>query len=86
MALNTCITNAAAIVLCEATANSVTDDSSADATGTAGWFRVYDSTGLEVMDGECGTSGVYAPVWTPGRTYSNYCLTSAPMEQIRGIS
>jgi len=40
-----------------ATANAVTDDSSADATGTAGWFRVYDSNAVAIFDGECGTSG-----------------------------
>lgn len=47
--------NAAAGV---ATAAAITGDSSADATGTAGWFRVYDSTGSAVMDGSItATSG-----------------------------
>lgn len=32
-------------------------DSSADATGTASWARVYDSTGAAVMDGSVATSG-----------------------------
>jgi len=27
------------------------------ATGTAGWFRLKDSTGAAVLDGACGTSG-----------------------------
>lgn len=41
-----------------ATANSITDDSSADATGTAAWFRVLKSNGTsKVMDGSVGTSG-----------------------------
>lgn len=41
-----------------ATANAVTDDSSADATGTAGWFRAYDSAGNAVEDGSItGTGG-----------------------------
>ena len=40
-----------------ATAASITGDSSADATGTAGWFRAYDSDGNAVIDGACGTSG-----------------------------
>ena len=40
-----------------ATANAVTDDSSADATGTAGYFRVFDSSDTAIIDGECGTSG-----------------------------
>ena len=33
------------------------EDTSADATGTAGWFRVYDSDSNAILDGECGTSG-----------------------------
>lgn len=40
-----------------ATANSITGDSSADATGTAGWFRVYDSNNTAIMDGSISTSG-----------------------------
>lgn len=39
------------------TANSITGDSSADATGTATWFRVVDSDITFVKDGDCGTSG-----------------------------
>ena len=39
------------------TASAITDDSSADATGTATWFRVEDSDGNAVMDGDVGTSG-----------------------------
>ena len=41
------------------TANSITDDSSADATGTAGYFRMRATgTGADdVADGEVGTSG-----------------------------
>lgn len=40
-----------------ATANTITGDSSADATGTAGWFRAYASGGAGVIDGAVGTSG-----------------------------
>lgn len=40
-----------------ATANSITDDSSADATGTATWFRVYDSDATAIIDGSVDTSG-----------------------------
>ena len=40
-----------------ATANAITDDTSADASGTATWFRGYDSTGVAVIDGSAGTSG-----------------------------
>lgn len=41
-----------------AVANTITDDSSADATGTAAWFRVLKSDGSTVVfDGSVGTSG-----------------------------
>ena len=41
-----------------ATANAITSDSSADATGTATWFRALKSDGTTVVfDGWVGTSG-----------------------------
>ena len=39
------------------TASAITQDSSANATPTATWFRVVDSTAAFVMDGNVGTSG-----------------------------
>lgn len=39
------------------TLNSVTQDSSANATGTATWFRIVTSGGTFVIDGNVGTSG-----------------------------
>lgn len=39
------------------TASAITSDSSANATGTATWFRGVDSTGTFVVDGNVGTSG-----------------------------
>lgn len=39
------------------TFSSITDDSSANATGTASWFRVMDSDTNAVIDGDVGTSG-----------------------------
>jgi hypothetical protein len=39
------------------TFNAITQDSSADATGTATWFRVATSGGAFVIDGSIGTSG-----------------------------
>jgi len=39
------------------TASAITQDSSANATGTATWFRVVDSSATFVMDGNVGTSG-----------------------------
>ena len=41
----------------QATANSITDDTDADAGGTAGYFRAYDSDSNAIIDGEVGTSG-----------------------------
>lgn len=42
----------------KATANAVSDDTNAAATGTAGYFRGYDNSGtLCVIQGNCGTSG-----------------------------
>lgn len=38
-------------------ANSIAADTDADATGTASWFRVTDSSGGFVMDGDVGVSG-----------------------------
>jgi len=40
-----------------ATANSITADSSANATGTAAFFRVVSSGGTGLWDGSVGTSG-----------------------------
>lgn len=41
-----------------ATANTITDDTSADNTGTATWFRALKSDGTTaVFDGSVGTSG-----------------------------
>lgn len=40
------------------TLNSITQDSSANATGTATWFRIVASDGTtHVLDGNVGTSG-----------------------------
>lgn len=39
------------------TLNAITNDSSADATGTASWFRVLTSGNTAVIDGDVGTSG-----------------------------
>lgn len=40
------------------TLNAITQDSSADAGGTATWFRIVKSDGTtHVVDGNCGTSG-----------------------------
>lgn len=38
-------------------ANSMSADTSADATGTAGWFRAYDSNNTPIIDGAVGEAG-----------------------------
>jgi len=38
------------------TANAISDDTSANATGTATWFRISTSGGTAVIDGTVGTS------------------------------
>jgi hypothetical protein len=40
-----------------ATASAITQDSSADATGTASFFRILDSNGTVIIQGTVGTSG-----------------------------
>lgn len=42
--------------LMNATANTITADTNAAATGTAGYFRGYDSAGVCVIQGTVGTS------------------------------
>lgn len=39
------------------TANSITQDTSANNSGTATWFRLFTSGGTAVVDGDVGTSG-----------------------------
>ncbi len=42
-----------------ATAAAITDDTTADASGTAGWFRAYDGGGINaVIDGDITTTAV----------------------------
>ncbi len=47
-----------------ATASAVTSDTSADNSGTAGYFRVLDPGGTVIFQGTCGTSDANA-VFTP---------------------
>jgi predicted amidohydrolase YtcJ len=50
-------TFAPAAVAGVATANAITQDASANATGTASWFRLFQSNGTTaVMDGSVGTA------------------------------
>lgn len=40
-----------------ATANSITSDTNAANTGTAGHFRIKNAAGTTIIQGSCGTSG-----------------------------
>jgi hypothetical protein len=40
-----------------ATAAAITSDTSADATGTAGWFRAYSGGGTAIIDGSVTATG-----------------------------
>jgi hypothetical protein len=40
-----------------ATANAITSDTAADATGTAGWFRAYSGGAAAVIDGSITATG-----------------------------
>lgn len=42
--------------LATAVANAITSEPSAPATGTAGYFRAFDSAGVCVVQGTCGVS------------------------------
>lgn len=57
-------------------------DTSADATGTAGWFRILDSNGATVLDGDCtstatGTGNMLIdnPALVAGQTFTISALT-----------
>lgn len=39
------------------TAAAITTDAAANATGTAVWFRIVDSNGVAVLDGDVGVAG-----------------------------
>ena len=49
--------NASAASPSVATASAITSDTNADATGTAGWFRAYDSAGTAIIDGSITATG-----------------------------
>jgi hypothetical protein len=41
----------------QATSAGILDDTSADATGTATWFRAYTSNSVAIIDGDVNTAG-----------------------------
>lgn len=67
-----------------ATANAITQDSSADATGTATWYRSFKSDGTTAIhDGTIGTAGTNCVIATTSIvaaavvTCSSFVLTDA---------
>jgi hypothetical protein len=62
-----------------ATANAITADTSADATGTAASFKIFDGAGAEILLGSVGTSGqdinFNTVSWTTGDNISVSSLT-----------
>lgn len=50
--------NATAASPSVATASAITSDTTADASGTAGWFRGFDSNNVAVVDGNITTVAV----------------------------
>lgn len=63
--------NAGASVTGRADANAITSDTSADASGDAGWFRVLDSNSNAIFD---GTAGVAAD--TPDMTFDDKAIVA----------
>lgn len=65
----------------QATANAITDDTSADAQGTAGWFRCKTSGGIAVFDGAVGTDGTFnnADIQIGGRVRCTGLTYTEPM-------
>lgn len=63
------------------TANAITDDSAADATGTAGWFRCKTSGGVAVFDGAIGTDATLnnADIQINGRVRCTSLTYTEPM-------
>lgn len=71
------------------TAAAITDDSSADATGTAAWFRMLTQTGgTTILDGSVGTSNadlvMNTVAITAGSTVSITAMTIRMPESVGG--
>ena len=72
------------------TANAITSDSSANASGTAAWFRALKSDGTTVvMDGTVGTSGtnmvIATTTITSGQTVSCSSFTHDVLNASSGL-
>jgi len=64
-----------------ATASAITSDTSADASGDAGYFRVYDSDALAVFQGTAGEAGD-----TPDMTFDNKTIVAGGTIAISSFS
>lgn len=66
------------------TANAITQDSSANASGTATWFRAKTSGGAGVLDGNVSTSGTFdlilntTSITAAGPVSVTSCVITAP--------
>lgn len=60
-------------------ANAITQDSSADATGTATWYRMRTTTPTAVWDGSAGTSGA-------NLNFNSVSITSGAAVQISSFT
>lgn len=66
------------------TANSITADSSANASGTASWFRAFRSDGTSaVIDGSCGTSSANLVLATATITAAQTVSCSSFVHDVR---
>lgn len=64
-----------------ATANSITSDSSADASGDAGHFRVFDGNDVCIFQGTAGNSGD-----TPNMTFDNKSIVAGGVVAITAMT
>ena len=63
------------------TAAAISDDTSADATGTAGWWGLYDSNGSRKMQGDCGEAGD-----SPSMVFNNKNITAGNVVKITSFT
>ena len=64
-----------------ATANAITSDSTADASGTAGHFRVFDSNDVCIFQGTAGVTGD-----TPNMVFDNATIVAGGVIAISSMT
>jgi hypothetical protein len=60
-------------------ANAITQDSNADASGTASWYRMRNSGNTAIWDGSCGTSSA-------NLIFNSVGISSGAVVQITGFT